>query len=148
MRSFRGLLVKMGVLWLGIILATSLFSAFAASNQTPLTRLANHRRAVTANDLKPPECQSLDLTGVVTGSGNFKGTGRPELIIGSPGADTISGLNGDDCIIGGEGDDTINGDNGNDVLLGGPGADTLSGGQGTDHCYSGSVYDSCEYTYP
>jgi hypothetical protein len=148
MRSFKISLVRLGILWLGIILVTNLISVFAASNQTPPTLLGDHRRPVTANDLKPAECQSLNLIGVVTGSGNFKGTGRGELIVGSPGADTINGLNGDDCILGGEGDDTIYGDNGNDVLLGGPGVDTLSGGPGTDHCYSGAVYDSCEYTYP
>ena len=148
MRSIKVSLVRLVILGLGIILVSNLFSAIAASNQIQTTRLADHRRPISANDLKPVECQSLNLTGIVTGSGNFKGTGKSELIIGSPGADTISALNGDDCILGGEGDDTVFGDNGNDVLLGGPGADTLSGDQGTDHCYSGAVYNSCEYTYP
>jgi Ca2+-binding RTX toxin-like protein len=148
MRSIKISPVRLVIFGLGIILVSNLLSTLAASNQIQTTRLVNQRIAITANDFIPAECRSLNLVAIVTGSGNFKGTGRPELILGSPGPDTISALNGGDCVLGGEGDDTINGGNGDDVLLGGPGSDTLSGDFGTDYCYGGVVTNSCEYTFP
>jgi Ca2+-binding RTX toxin-like protein len=148
MRPFRISPIRLAIFGLMILLVSNLFTAISGSNQVQSTHLAEYREPITVNDFIPPECQSLTLTQIVTGSGNFKGTGRSELIVGSPGADTINALNGDDCILGGEGDDTIYGSNGNDVLVGGPGADTLSGDQGTDSCYGGAVTNSCEYTYP
>jgi Ca2+-binding RTX toxin-like protein len=148
MRSFTISPVRLVIFGLGIILLSNLISTLAASNQIQSTRLVDQRIAITANDFIPAECRSLSLVDIVIGSGNFKGTGRPELILGSPGPDTISALNGGDCVLGGEGDDVIYGGNGDDVLLGGPGADTLSGDLGTDTCYGGVVTNACEYTFP
>ena len=62
-----------------------------------------------------------------------------ELLIGSAGADTltgddwvnaISGGAGDDVIAGGGGDDILSGGGGNDAINGGAGNDTISGGAG------------------
>lgn len=62
---------------------------------------------VTANDLKPPECASLDLQNIITGNGTFFGTTGNDLILGSVIPDVVDGVEGNDCIIGGSGDDTL-----------------------------------------
>jgi Ca2+-binding RTX toxin-like protein len=45
---------------------------------------------------------------------------------------TENGGDGDDVLIGSPGNDTLNGGNGDDVLLGGPGQDALDGGPGNN----------------
>ncbi len=55
-----------------------------------------------------------------------------QLVLGTPGDDTITGFNTDDTIDGGDGNDTINGGGGSDTITGGRGNDTLSGGGGDD----------------
>jgi Ca2+-binding RTX toxin-like protein len=65
---------------------------------------------VSANDLKPSECASIDLSAKVEGSGTINGTGASELILGSSGPDTINGGGGDDCIVAGGGNDDLTGD--------------------------------------
>lgn len=64
---------------------------------------------ITPNDLKPPECTSLDLQNLVAGSGTFQGTAANDLITGSAVVDGIDSLGGDDCIVGGDGDDLLDG---------------------------------------
>jgi Ca2+-binding RTX toxin-like protein len=59
-------------------------------------------------------------------------TNSSELLLGTPGADTIDGLGGDDTIAGLDGNDSLLGNSGNDSISGGTGADTLGGGSGND----------------
>lgn len=57
------------------------------------------------------------------------------------GNDVIMGTPGDDSINGGLGNDTICGGGGNDILLGGPGNDTIYGGVGDDIILPGTGMD-------
>lgn len=115
------------VRWLVVAVAAS---AVAVVGLTATTTIAGSRAglsttAATANQLAPPQCAALVLSGVVTGSGTITGVGAGDLILGSPVADRIRGRGGNDCIVGGGGNDDINGNGGNDVCIGGPGTDTF-----------------------
>jgi Ca2+-binding RTX toxin-like protein len=55
---------------------------------------------------------------------------------------TVFGGDGDDILIGSAGADSLSGDNGDDMLAGGGGADTLSGGAGKDIFVYGAASDS------
>lgn len=131
---------------LALLLALSVISGFAASNTVAESGAGESIFPITANDLKPPECASLDLVNIVVGSGRFDGTNRNDLILGSAGDDIIRGMPGNDCILGGGGNDAIDGSQGDDILLGGPGDDGLRGGPGTDICYGGPGTDTADAT--
>src|SRR3990170_2515786 len=134
--------------WVGLLtlIVAAVVSAMAASNSVPETGVDEDSFSITANDLKPPDCDALGLSAVVTGSGNFEGTSAAELLLGSSGADTISARGGADCALGGGGNDSLNGNAGGDVLLGGPGDDNLSGGNGSDICDGGAGTDTADST--
>lgn len=53
-------------------------------------------------------------------------------LIGTAGADTLTGGTGDDMLSGAAGNDRLNGGAGNDILMDGAGSDTLTGGAGAD----------------
>jgi Ca2+-binding RTX toxin-like protein len=120
-------------------------NTFAATNTIPFTYLDQDSLAITANDLKPSDCDSLNLTTIVV-AGN--GTAGNDLILGTTGDDTLKGNDGDDCIVGGGGNDTLDGQKNNDILLGEDGTDEIKGGKDTDICDGGSGTDtghkSCE----
>ncbi len=143
---------RLASLGLLILILGTAFAAVAASNTIPESGADESSRPITPNDLKPPECASLNLTSLVVGSGTINGGGGSSLILGSPGADTIKAQNGADCVLGGDGNDDLRGNGGNDVLLGGTGDDTLNGGAGIDVCYGGSGIDTfsatCETQIP
>jgi Ca2+-binding RTX toxin-like protein len=123
----KRLIAKLTFMTLLILVMVSVISAFAANNSVPVTRLTNQAFAITANALKPPECASINLTGIVIGE-KVKGTGGNDLIIGTSGFDNLGGGGGSDCILGGDGDDILNGGKGNgDVCIGGLGNDTFKG---------------------
>ena len=84
----------------------------------PQTYVGSSGRVVTANDVKPPQCDGLDLADRASGTG---GAGN-DLVYGSG---TVSGGAGDDCVVGSPGDDTIDGGPGNDVCIGDGGNDTF-----------------------
>ena len=70
------------------------------------------------------------------------GTILADVITGSTGNDSLSGLDGADTISGGDGNDTINGGTGADIISGGTGNDAISGIGGFDLIYGGSGNDS------
>jgi len=109
-----------------LLILASIVSAFAAGISMPSSNVGQQSIPVTAEDIKPPACDALDLTSIVSGSGSLTGTAANDLIIGSAGADSIDGSGGDDCILGGGGDDSLIGNDGNDVCLGGPGSNTFT----------------------
>lgn len=117
-------LIGMAALGLLVLILGNIVSATAASNSMPPSSIGKDQRTTTANDLKPPECASLDLAKKLSGSGTFGNGSASTLILGSSGADDIKGGGGDDCIVGGAGDDALVGGAGNDVCLGGTGNDT------------------------
>ena len=63
------------------------------------------------------------------------------IVIGTSGADTLTGGAGNDVLIGGAGADTLSGGDGRDLLIGGSGADQLDGGTGEDILIAGQ----CSY---
>lgn len=110
-----------------VVFALTFGIAMTATNVVPPSRAGSTDAGrPTANQLKPPECDALNLTNVVVGSGTVVGTGAGDLIIGSPGPDTLRGKGVSDCILGGAGDDFLKGEGGNDVCIGGPGLDTFA----------------------
>lgn len=140
-------LLRSGTTLLLVMILLSVVGAVAASNTVPFTRLDDDSFPITANDLKPSACSSLNLTSVVVVT-NGSGTSGNDLILGSAGGDNLRGDDGDDCIVGGGGDDTLQGQRGDDIILGQDGNDTLRGNQGTDVCNGGDGTDqghpSCE----
>jgi Ca2+-binding RTX toxin-like protein len=140
----------------GALLAV-IFSAgvvMSAANSVPTTGLANITNAVNPNQLKPSECNAINIARVlvVTPGVPFTSTGNSnDLVLGSNLADNITAGNGQDCVVGGGGNDTINGNQRDDILLGGAGNDDLDGGAGNDICYSGGGTDTftrCETILP
>jgi Ca2+-binding RTX toxin-like protein len=111
---------------LGLILL-SIGTASTNSNSVPPTQLGVNTQGINANDVKPAECASINLTAILICPPDCTGTSANELILGSAGADTIRGKNGTDCILGGGGDDVLRGNGGpNDVCIGGPGDDVIT----------------------
>ena len=149
-------LPKLLLLSLLLLVTISAGSALAATNNIPLTRLDEYTSPpITPNDLKPPECNSIDLNNLVVGSGNIKGTDNNDLILGSNINDRINPTKKGDaftanCIVAGAGDDDIRGKDRDEIILGGPGNDDIRGGDGYDICYGGPGDDwfkDCEVCY-
>lgn len=106
--------------------------ASTATNLVAPSRAGVRVRAVTANELKPPECASLDLE-EIRAAGGGGGAGHAGLVLGTSGNDRIIGGGDSDCIVGGAGNDDINAGGGTDICIGGAGVDT---------------FKNCETTYP
>lgn len=106
------------VLALTLALATGCGEARTAGNAVAASYASDTTRAVDANALKPAECDSLNLTVTLTGSGDFEGGVANELMIGGSAAQRIRGRDGDDCLVGGAGADELRGDAGTDVCIG------------------------------
>jgi Ca2+-binding RTX toxin-like protein len=106
----------------GLVLLTGV--ATTATNVVEPSFVGRGSRAITANDLKPPECAALDL-GEVRPSQGGGGAGGAALTLGTPGDDRIVTGGKSDCILGGAGNDNINAGGGFDVCIGGPGIDTF-----------------------
>ena len=115
------IVLRVAILGLGVLIVVSAASAMAAANLVPVTAVEDDVRPITANDLKPPECASLNLTEVVIWQNGMPGDRDSGLVLGGPGKDRIKGGKGNDCILGGGGDDSIDGNQGTDVCIGGPG---------------------------
>ncbi len=117
MRRFLAGLGLLGV----VFIAVTVMSASTASNSVPVTRTAQFAQSVTANTLKPYECNALNLSVVLiaNASGKTKGASASELILGGPGSQDIDGDAGDDCILSGGGvEDELDGNEGTDVCIG------------------------------
>ncbi len=122
-------------------------SAVTASNTVDESGLGRNSEAVSANQLKPDECNGINLNSIISGSGTINGTAGNDLILGSTGVDTLNGGAGDDCLVGGNGADVLAGEAGNDVLVAGDGDDDLNGGTETDVCYGQAgtdTFTACE----
>lgn len=122
----RNSFFRLILLGLFALIVVSTATAFAAGISVSPSNVDRRSITVTAEDLKPPACEGILLTHIVSGSGTFTGTSGNDLIIGSPNADIIDGLGGDDCILGGGGDDTLLGNDGIDICLGNQGDDIFT----------------------
>jgi hypothetical protein len=93
-------------------------SAFTASNTVPATYISSSSRAIGANDLKPAGCNSLNLTTIVTGTGNFNNSTANALVLGDTTSNNIKDNASASCIIGGSGKDKITGGTGDFCQVG------------------------------
>jgi len=90
-----------------------------------------------ADDGEPGENDNIgaDIEQISAGAGN-------DIIVGSPGRDSLQGNDGNDTVDGAAGDDFVSGGNGNDTLTGGAGDDSLSGDTGADTVQGGAGDDT------
>ena len=72
------------------------------------------------------------------------GTFGADILTGGDGDDSISGLSGTDSLIGGQGEDTITGGSGSDTVDGGFGNDEILGGSGDDLLEGGADDDTID----
>jgi len=75
---------------------------------------------------------ALGAAAVAASAASVIGTGAPNLLAGTRGADRVSGKAGNDFLKGKAGDDLLKGGRGRDTLIGGPGRDRILGGPGDD----------------
>ena len=79
----------------GVSFALVLGVVATATNAVPQTKADTKQDPrATANQLKPPECAALNLTGIRIGSGSFSDDNASHLVLGSPGTDVIRGSGG------------------------------------------------------
>lgn len=78
---------------------------------------------------------------VVSTASRLVGTSGADVLTGGDTAQHITGGSGNDSLYGGGGNDTIEGEKDNDSLYGGDGKDVLSGGSGKDRLKGGSGND-------
>lgn len=103
-----------------------LFSAIMASTSSNIVAESGveyQTQEVTADQLKPPDCNGLSLSSYYV---NSDGSTTNDLVLGSSGSDALNGNEGNDCIVGGSGDDTLDGGDGMDICIGGDGTDNFS----------------------
>ena len=92
------------VIGLFVLVSLSVFTALTASNTVPFTRADKQSMGVSANELKPSECDGITLTNIVDVGAGESGTPANDLILGTDKKDEeIRGGDGDDCILGGKG---------------------------------------------
>jgi Ca2+-binding RTX toxin-like protein len=92
-----------------------------------------------AADDQPPTCRKQEATVVGTaGADALSGTPGRDVIYGGGGDDVIGGAAGGDLVCGGPGDDVLSGGTGSDPLFGGPGADLIHGNRGNDRLSGGA----------
>lgn len=93
----------------------------------------------------PPTCAGQAATIVGTeGADQLTGTAKKDVFVALGGNDVIFGLGGDDLVCAFGGDDLLKGGDGNDALRGGGGADRLGGGAGADAMRGGGGPDVCK----
>ena len=157
------------VRWQALVLLILLFSitlgiviGSTAANTVQGSYASESVHSVTANELKPTECNGINLTNIVDLGQGDPPTAGNDLILGTSGRDVVDGGEGNDCILGGGEDDKdciiffigicfgessgLQGGAGNDVILGGDGDDYIDGGGDYDVCYGGGGTDNinCE----
>ena len=98
-------------------------------------------RRIARIEVNPPSCDGRAIT-VDLNKGQVP-TNGDDVILGTPGADTINALGGNDRVCGGDRNDTVSGGAGNDRLFGGKGSDTLNGGADNDRTVGGDGRDTC-----
>lgn len=105
-----------------IMIFISAVYALTAANTVPESGADQDSEAITANQVKPSDCDSLNLVNIIT-DGN--GTTSNDLLLGSSGSDSMTGSDGSDCLVAGDGDDSLDGGAGSDICIGGAGSDTF-----------------------
>ena len=105
-----------GLLALGFV---DLISALAAANSVPASGKLDTTITLTVQQLKPQDCNGLNLTTYqISPGGTYSNNGASALILGTSGFDNIKAGGGNDCIVGGAGGDTLGGGTGGDICFG------------------------------
>jgi Ca2+-binding RTX toxin-like protein len=103
-----------------------------------------HAAAVlsSAEIFAPATCRGKQATMLGTdGADQITGSPKADVVVGLDGNDKLSRLGGNDVICGGAGKDTMKGGKGKDKLYGEAGKDTLKGGPGKDKLKGGAGKD-------
>lgn len=90
---------------------------------------------------EPPEPTDPEPTDPEPTLPEIIGTEFDDGLLGTPEADSLTGLGGEDRLYGVDGNDILSGGAGNDSLYGQGGNDTLSGGAGNDDLYGSQGSD-------
>ncbi|WP_030862032.1 DUF11 domain-containing protein [Streptomyces sp. NRRL F-2747] len=98
----------------------------SAAQPDPFTSDNTSARTTSANNAHG--CTIIGTTGADTLTGGY----FTDVICGLGGNDTVRAGYGNDTVHGGYGNDNLDGGFGNDTVTGGPGNDTLTGDQGND----------------
>ena len=95
-------LSRLAVFALVLLVLVGIMTAAAAANTVPTSHLTDQTTAMTANNLKPSQCASYNLTSLVVcgAGGTCNGTTANDLILGSTTNNRINGRAGTDCCIG------------------------------------------------
>ena len=113
--------------------------ALAAGTPTaPMTYTGSRFEGRGGNDTFTGSTDTADPDG----EGPKAATGRPDMVYGGAGNDSLSGGAGNDMLDGGAGNDTLLGGTGDDMLTGGAGNDSLNGGAGADTLEGGAGSDT------
>lgn len=111
---------------------------------------------VRADGVPAADCGSPPVQNVIVGTpGNdtLSGTGANDLILGRGGNDTVGGNGGSDCVVTGSGndrittaggDDRIDAGGGNNAVAAGGGANTVTTGSGNDSVTTGDGADTVD----
>ena len=108
-----------------VVLAATLITSFTASTNVPVSKAGTSVQLRLVSQLAPAGCRSLNLTRVVTGSGTFANSLANALLLGSPGADTITDTGGNSCIVPGGGGGSVTGV-ASDICVSGPTLDVAA----------------------
>ncbi len=103
-----------------------------SGDKAPETDIVDYSQTTNAITVNLGNNASADITVSRAGLANGDEIAGFEGVIGSQGADTITGSGIGNFLAGADGDDRIEGMAGDDILIGGAGADEIHGGAGSD----------------
>ena len=104
--------------------------------------IANFEVLPALPDCVPDDAGSKNLILGTPGPDSLNGTGGGDLIRGLDGNDRLDGRGGKDYVLGEGGNDTVSGGAGKDFVDGGAGKDTVYGGDGDDELHGDSCIDN------
>ena len=115
-------IIRLILISLPIMVLLSAVFARMSANLVEESGIQAQTQEVSANQMKPADCDGLNLTAIYTGS---DGSTANDLLLGTSGSDSLNANDGNDCVVGGSGDDTLDGGAGTDVCIGGDGTDNF-----------------------
>jgi hypothetical protein len=94
------LISRLAVFILVMLVVVSIITASAAANTVPTSHLTDQTTAITADTLKPAQCNGLTLTGgiYICIKNNCTASGPNMLVLGTSQANKIDGVSGSCCV--------------------------------------------------
>ena len=110
------------------------FARFTSNDQYVTLDLSdtNAKASVWKVNPTPPDPDDIIQSVVVENIRHIVGSAGADILTGNDQANTLEGGDGDDTLSGGDGIDSLDGGDGDDILEGGAELDNLVGGAGTD----------------